>query len=370
MTKPAAAALEKQLAYLRLARTEGIGPVTFQRLLSVYGDADTALAALPELSARSGRKKPLKAPSLAKAKEEFAATQKLGGHYLLWGEADYPQQLATLPDAPPVLAAHGHVHLLDRPMVALVGARNASAAARKITAMLAEAIGHAELVTVSGLARGVDGAAHQAALSSGTVAVIGNGAAHAYPRDNAALQEAICAQGLLLAENPPDTAPQASLFPRRNRIIAGLSLGVVVVEAARRSGSLITARLAGEYGREVFAVPGSPLDTRCHGSNNLIREGATMTENIDDIMAVLRPLIERPEMLANERVFNRPTAEAPAYDTAVEQEIIDLLGPVPVTVDELIRLSAAPVQQVHLVLLQLELSGRLTTEPGGKISLI
>lgn len=362
--------LDRLLAYLRLARTEGIGPVTFQRLMRVYGNPEKALAALPELSTRSGRKRPLKAFSLSKAKAEYAATQGLGGTYLVWGEPPYPAQLTALPDAPPVLAAHGHTHLLQKPMVALVGARNASAAARKITAQLSEDLGAADIVTVSGLARGVDGAAHQATLETGTVAVIGNGAAHSYPKDNADLQEAIIAQGLLLSENPPDTAPQASLFPRRNRIIAGLSLGVIVVEAARRSGSLITARLAGEYGREVFAVPGSPLDARCHGTNNLLRDGATITESVDDVMNVVGPLLRQTDMQAKSTGFSGPTSPPPEFDAAIESEIIDLLGPVPMTVDELISQSGAPVQQVHLVLLQLELAGRLTTEPGGKISLI
>lgn len=259
--------LDRVLAYLRLARTENIGPVTFQRLIRVYGDADKALAALPELSARSGRKRPLKACSLSKAKAEYAAT-------------------------------------------------------------------------------------------------------HSYPKDNADLQNAIIAQGLLLAENPTDTAPQASLFPRRNRIIAGLSLGVIVVEAAQRSGSLITARLAGDYGREVFAVPGSPVDARCHGSNNLLRDGAVLTESADDVMAVIRPLIAQTDMQAKPKGLSGPPHRPPEFDASLESEIIDLLGPVPIHIDELISLSGAPIQQILLVLLQLELAGKLTTEPGGKVSLI
>lgn len=210
--------LDRQLAYLRLARTDQIGPVTFQRLLTVYGTPEKALDALPELSQRGGRKRPLKAFPMPKAKAEYGQTDKLNGGYLFWGEEGYPKAL----QAPPVLAAHGHRALLEKPMIAMVGARNASAAARKMTANLSAGLAAAGLVVVSGLARGVDGAAHQAALETGTVAVIGNGAAHAYPRDNADLQSAIIEQGLLLSENPPDTAPQASLFPRRNSIIAGL----------------------------------------------------------------------------------------------------------------------------------------------------
>jgi DNA processing protein len=363
--------LERQLAYLRLARTEQIGPVTFQRLMKVYGEPDKALAALPELSQRGGRKRPLKAFSLSQAKAEYAATEKLGGRYLIWGEADYPRALHALPDAPPVLAAHGHLHLIDKPMVAMVGARNASAAAQKVTGILAADLAAAGLVIVSGLARGVDGAAHQASLAHGTVAVIGNGAAHAYPKDNSDLQAAIIEQGLLLSENPPDTAPQASLFPRRNRIIAGLSLGVIVVEAAQRSGSLITARLAGEQGREVFAVPNSPLDTRCLGSNNLLRDGAVLTENADDVLNVLRPMMEQRKMDARAPPPPKRAATEPEPpDDNLRAQIIELMGPVPITVDELVEAANAPVSAVHLILLELELAGRLTQEPGGKISMI
>ena len=364
-------ALDRQLAYLRLARTEQVGPVTFQRLINVYGDPEKAIAALPDLSQRGGRKRPLKALSMAKAKAEFAATEKLGGKYLFWGEAPYPAALHALPDAPPVLAAHGHSTLLDKPCIAMVGARNASAAARKVTTQLAGDLAAAGLVIVSGLARGVDGAAHHAALQGGTIAVIGNGAQHSYPKDNKDLQKAIVAQGLLLSENPPDTAPQASLFPRRNRIIAGLSLGVIVVEAARRSGSLITARLAGEQGREVFAVPNSPLDARCHGSNNLLRDGAVLTENADDVLNVLRPLMEQREMDSRTPPPPRQLETSPVDpDDDLRRRIVDLMGPVPMTVDELIEVANAPVSAVHLVLLELELAGRLTQEPGGKISLI
>ena len=362
--------LNKQLAYLRLARSAHIGPVTYQRLMRVYGDPDAALAALPDLSRRGGSKRVIKPFALSKAKQEYAATEKLGGQYLFWGEAGYPAMLAPLPDAPPVLAAHGHTHLLVKPMVAIVGARNASAAARKITAMLAEPLSEMDMVIVSGLARGVDGTAHETSLATGTIAVIGNGAAHSYPKENADLQQRIVEQGLLLAENPPDTAPQANLFPRRNRIIAGLSLGVIVVEAARRSGSLITARLAGEYGREVFAVPGSPLDARCLGSNNLLREGAVLTETVEDVMVELRPVMERQNMSAREPAPFIEKRRPPEITDTERQAIIDLLGPVPMRIDDLVEQSAAPVQVVHLVLLELDLSGRLTQEPGGLISLI
>ena len=270
-----------------------------------------------------------------------------------------------------MLASHGHTALLNKPMIAMVGARNASAAARKMTATLSTDLATAGLVIVSGLARGVDSAANQDALANGTIAVIGNGAAHAHPRDTADLQSAIIEQGLLLSKNPPDAAPQASLFPRRNRIIAGLSLGVIVVEAARRSGSLITARWAGEQGHQVFAVPNSPLDGRCLGSNNLLRDGAVMTESADDVLNVLRPLIEQLKMDARSPPPPRSvTAEPDPPDDELRALILELMGRVPMTIDESIEAANAPESTVHLVLLELELAGRLTQERGGIISLI
>lgn len=356
------------LAHLRLARTEHIGPVTYQRMLQLYGTPEAALEALPELAARTPSRRNIKPLSAREARKELAATEKLGGSYLVWNEPPYPPLLSATPDAPPVLASFGYQHLLERPAIAIVGARNASAAARRITALLAEGLGERNYVVVSGLARGVDRVAHQASLDSGTIAVLGNGAAHAYPKENAELQTQIMQQGLVLCENPPDTAPQGALFPRRNRIIAGLSLGTIVVEAARRSGSLITARLAGEYGREVLAVPGSPLDERCRGSNNLIRDGAVLVETVDDILAVIAPLIERQHLQHSARPPLQGDATAPDLSDQERRDIIALLGPVPVTLDDLVRASGASVQKVTLVLLELDLAGQLTHEPGGLVS--
>ena len=253
------------LAYIRLSRTEKLGPVTFRRLMNLYGEPHAALSALPELAARGGRSKAFKPVSEQAAKREYEATLKLGGTFLVLGTAAYPKLLAQTPDAQPVMSCYGHAHLLAKPALAMVGARNASAAGQRIAGKLAKDIGARGLILVSGLARGIDRAAHQGALEAGTIAVIANGIDHSYPRENTELQQQICEQGLILCENPPGTAPQASQFPRRNRIISGLSLGVIVVEAARRSGSLITARLAGEYGRARFtARPALPWQQSSH----------------------------------------------------------------------------------------------------------
>ena len=268
------------------------------------------------------------------------------------------------------MSCYGHAHLLTKPALAMVGARNASAAGQRIAGKLAKDIGARDLLVVSGLARGIDRAAHKGALETGTIAVIANGIDHSYPRENAELQTQIVEQGLILCENPPGTAPQANQFPRGNRIISGLSLGFIVVEAARRSGSLITARLAGEYGREVMAVPGSPLDPRCHGSNHLIRTGAALIETVDDIMEAVRPLIENMALKTPDQKTPRhqKTAPAPVSD-AIRRKITELLGPVPIRIDDLVEQAEAPLQSVHLVLLELELAGRLTYDSGGQVCL-
>ncbi len=358
------------LACLRLARTEQVGPVTYQRLIQIYGNATDALEALPELAARGGRRRKLKAMRVADARKELSTTEKHGGRYLVWNQPPYPPHLAALPDAPPILSAFGHVHLLERPSVAIVGARNASAVARHIAKILAEELGQRQYVVISGLARGVDGAAHHASLESGTIAVLGNGIEHFYPKENEELQKQIMAQGLILCENPPDMAPQAALFPRRNRIIAGLSLGTIVVEAARRSGSLITARLAADYGREVMAVPGSPMDARNHGSNNLIRDGAALVENVDHVLQLIAPLAERDRLETMTRPIPSNPAPPPDLSTDQRDEITALLSAAPVTIDALVQMSRADIPQVNLVLLELELAGRLIHEPGGLVSLI
>jgi DNA processing protein len=343
--------------------------VTFHQLLQRYGSAASALAALPELARRGGRRD-FKAYSRSAAERELAAIAQFGARLIGWSEAEYPPLLAELDDAPPLLTLFGHPHLLAKPMVGVVGARNASAAGQRFTREIAGELGEAGFVVVSGLARGIDTAAHQGSLVNGAVAVVAGGADIVYPEENRALHEAIARQGAIIAESPLGLVPQARHFPRRNRVISGMSAGVLVVEAALRSGSLITARLAGEQGREVFAVPGSPLDPRCRGTNDLIRNGAVLTESAADILAVLR---QTNAALREGR--RRPhTASTPLEiaETQLEEarrRLASLLSPTPVTVDELVRQCHFSPAIVAAVLLELELAGRLDRHPGHQVSL-
>ncbi|WP_265530020.1 DNA-processing protein DprA [Sphingomicrobium marinum] len=350
---------------LRLIRTPRIGPVTHKQLMMRFGSAGDAIAAIPDL-ARRGRGRPPKVPQPGEVMREIEAVQRLGGHHLVLGQGRYPRLLATLEDAPPVLSVKGNLELLDKPAVAMVGARNASAAACRFARQLAGELGRAGQVVVSGLARGIDSAAHDGSLESGTIGVIAGGLDVVYPPQNEARQADIAERGLLVAEMPPGTEPRARHFPYRNRVIAGLAAGTVVVEAAPKSGSLITARLAGEMGREVMAVPGSPLDPRARGGNRLIKDGATLIENADDVLACLGPLDDRMERVAEDRADAPSTA---TEDDAASKTVEDLLGPVAVGVDEIVRQSGLPPAQVQLALLELDLADRLDRHAGGRVSL-
>lgn len=354
--------IEDLIDRLRLLRTPGIGPVTFRQLLRRFGSASAALEAVPELARRGGGKAPV-LRTREEAEREIARVEKLGARYLALGQGLYPRLLAELEDAPPLLIARGRVGLLDRAAVAIVGARNASAAACRFARGLAHDLGRQDVAVVSGLARGIDSAAHDGALESGTIGVIAGGIDVFYPPENQARQEAMFERGLVLAEMPPGTEPRARHFPYRNRIIAGLSAGTVVVEAAPRSGSLITARLAAEAGREVMAVPGSPLDPRAQGCNQLIRDGATLIQNVADVMEAVR----QPESRVRATSDIYYAEEADGEDAAGLIE--ELLGPSPVPVDEIIRLSGAPSGAVQMALLELDLAGRLDRHAGGKVSL-
>jgi len=355
-----------QLARLRLIRSDNVGPVTYFQLIARFGSAERALAAIPDLAARGGGRPPRLATK-AQVEREAERVAELGAEYLFLGTPAYPPLLAELETAPPALIVKGHRHLLDRQAVAMVGARNASAAACRFARQLAQGLGEAGAVVVSGLARGIDSAAHDGALASGTIAVVAGGIDVVYPPENEARQHAIADQGLLVAEQPPGTEPRARHFPYRNRIIAGLAHGTVVVEAAPRSGSLITARYAVEFGREVMAVPGSPLDPRAQGCNQLIREGATLVQNAADVMEALRPLHLGP--LGQPRdTFGTPPVP-PDAEEADRRLILDLLGPVAVPVDEIVRQSRLPPATVQTVLLELELAGRLERHAGGRVSL-
>ena len=356
--------IEDLVDRLRLLRTPGIGPVTFRQLIIRFGTASAALAAVPDLARRGGGKAPALRTS-AEAEREIARVEKLGGKFLASGQGLYPALLAELEDAPPLLVAKGNLNLLDRQAVAIVGARNASAAACRFARGLAHDLGEHDLVVVSGLARGIDSAAHDGALASGTIGVIAGGIDIFYPPENEERQKALFEQGLVLAEMPPGTEPRARHFPYRNRIIAGMSSGTVVVEAAPRSGSLITARLAAEAGREVMAVPGSPLDPRAQGYNQLIRDGATLIQNAADVIEAIRPLAGQV------RSGSTPyqSAEPPMDGEGALGLVEELLGPSPVPVDEIIRLSGAPSGAVQMALLELDLAGRLDRHAGGKVSL-
>ncbi len=354
-----------RLACLRLIRSPRIGPVTYRQLIARFGDAQAALDALPTLALRGGGQAPTLADPVL-ARRELAVVERLGARHLFLDDPDYPALLGELENAPPALIVRGDPGLLARPCVAMVGARNASAAACRFARQLAQGLGEAGATVVSGLARGIDTAAHHGSLASGTVGVIASGIDIAFPPENAELQQRVAEQGLLIAEQPPGAEPLARHFPSRNRIIAGLAQGTVVVEAAPRSGSLITARIAAEAGREVMAVPGSPLDPRAQGCNLLIREGATLVQGVDDILEMIRPIDARAVRSPVSGFGAEPGAEP---DAAERNRVEGLLGPVPVPVDELIRQSALPGAAVQLVLLELELAGRLERHAGGRVSL-
>jgi DNA processing protein len=351
---------------LRLIRTPGIGPIAYRQLLARFGGAAAALDAIPDLARRGGGKPPDLFPERL-AHREIAAVERLRGSYMLLGRDPYPEVLAELQGAPPLITFLGDPALLRRPMVALVGARNASAAACRFARQLAFDLGQEGVTIVSGLARGVDSAAHDGSIETGTIAVIAGGLDVAYPPENEARQRAIAERGLLIAEMPPGTEPHARHFPYRNRIIAGLASGTVVIEAALRSGSLITARLAADAGRDVMAVPGSPLDARAQGCNQLIRDGAILIQSAADVLDMLRPIDGRVASPRSDYA-GMPGLPADAADE-VRAAVEGLLGPSPVPVDEIVRLSGAGAGAVQLVLLELDLTGRLDRHAGGMISL-
>ncbi len=354
----------ERLDRLRLARAESVGSVTFAHLVADYGSATEALRALPELARRGGRAHAPRIPTVAEAEAELAAGVALGASLLFCGEAAFPLTLAVLDAPPPLIWTWGDTGLLRRNMVALVGARIASAAGRRFARDLAEALGAAGWVVVSGLARGIDSAAHDGAMATGTVAVLAGGVDDIYPPENGALHAAIVARGCVVSERPIGAGVKAADFPRRNRIISGLSRGVVVVEAELRSGSLITARLAGEQGREVFAVPGSPMDPRSRGANDLLRQGATLVEEAADVLRVLDDL---PGLAENEPEGGyRPTSAEQRETTTddLRDKIAALLSPAPTPINVLARETGAPTGAVLAALMELALAGRVELAPG------
>jgi DNA processing protein len=358
-------AQEEAFARIRLLRSPNIGPISYRQLLRRFGRAEAALEALPDLAQRGGRAYRA-APAEAIA-EEVSQVRRAGAKYLFHDQPDYPRLLAEVESAPPVLTFRGELGLAAKPCVAMVGARNASAAAVKLARDFAAALAEAGFTVVSGLARGIDGAAHEGSLPA-TIGVIASGIDIAYPPQHAALQERIANEGLLIAEQPPGTEPRGSHFPSRNRIIAGLASGTLVVEAAPKSGSLITARLAAEAGREVMAIPGSPLEGRATGCNQLIRDGAVLVQSPEEVIELLTGFDGTP------RSTFREAAPAYVFDSdelgdAGPADVAALLTTAPVPVDELIRQSGVAPAAIQLALLELEIAGRLVRHAGGRVSL-
>lgn len=352
--------------WLRLIRTQNVGPVSFRDLINRYGDAATALEALPSLI----RKKPINPPRPDQVEAEMDYADRMGVRLICAIEPDYPKYLRALDPPPPVISVLGRVDVLHRPCVAIIGSRNASAIGQRFANTLAADLGRAGYCIVSGLARGIDSSAHHGSLASGTIAVLGGGVDHIYPRENAELHAQISKSGAILSESPLGYRATARDFPRRNRIISGLSRGVVVIEAAERSGTLITARYALEQNREVMAAPGSPLDPRTKGCNRLIRDGAHLIESAEDVMAVLetlRPLdFEEPGNSYRSAPFDPSRAEADIKKA--KRVILSLLSPTPTPRDDIIRASKLPVPIVTAALLEIELAGEAHVEPDGRVS--
>jgi DNA processing protein len=361
---------KERIDWLRLFRSENVGPITFHRLIQRYGTASAAIDHLPELAARGGRKNPIKLASREVAEKEINALQALGGVLLACCEPDYPEALAATEDAPPVLSVLGRREALhEKRNLAVVGSRNASLNGRQFAEKLARECGAAGFTIVSGLARGIDTAAHKGSIPTGTVAVLGCCISMVYPEENKDLYKQIAEKGAVVSECPFGTPPAAHQFPKRNRIISGLSEGVVVVEAVQHSGSLITARMALEQGREVFAVPGSPLDPRSAGSNNLLRQGASIAENAQDILNELQGNLARFSETSDGITGNLSSANENDVGEARER-LLQTLGPTPLRLDDVIRDLNLPVPAILAALLELELAGKAQRQPGGYVCLL
>ena len=362
----------QRLAWLRLIRSDNVGPATFRDLINHFGSAERAIEHLPELSRRGGARADIRIATEAEAERELETAEKFGAVFIGIGEPEYPSALRMIDGAPPLLAATGDLSITAKPSVGMVGSRNASISGMKFAGRIAREVGAAGYSIVSGLARGIDAAAHQASLETGTIAAFAGGLDQPYPPENLELYARIRdGAGLAISEMPMGWEPRARDFPRRNRLIAGIALGVIVVEAALRSGSLITARRANNFGRLVFAVPGSPLDPRAGGTNMLIREGAILTTGAGDVLEALSP-ISRIEPDANPIIEEPDDEGRPPWSPPEENDrarVIGALGPSPVDVDDIIRHTELPAQTIHYILLELDLAGRLHRHPGGMVSL-
>ncbi|OQP85551.1 DNA protecting protein DprA [Rhizobium rhizosphaerae] len=362
----------QRLAWLRLIRSDNVGPATFRDLINHFGSAERALEALPELSRRGGAKRPIRVASREEAERELERAHQIGARFVGVGEPDYPPALRQIDGAPPLLCVKGHAPTGITPALGVVGARNASVSGAKFAAFLAREAGKAGYSVISGLARGIDAAAHRATLDFGTIAVLAGGLDRPYPPENLPLlSEIVEGRGLAISEMPLGWEPRARDFPRRNRLIAGVALGLLVVEAAARSGSLISARYAGDFGRLVFAVPGSPLDPRSEGTNRLIKEGAILITGPADILEALAPLgrMARTVPPKADEPERPESPDMPTPDNHARAAILDALSPTPVEIDDLLRYTGLPAQTVYLILLELDLAGRLHRHAGGRVSL-
>lgn len=360
------------ISWLRLIRTENVGPVTFHQLLETYGSAEKALETLPELAAKGGRKAPLNTPPEAPIKREIEALTKLGGRFITAADEDYPLALSALHDAPPVIATLGNIALLAEPSLAIIGARNASLNGKKFAEKLAAELGQNGYTVTSGLARGIDTAAHEGALPTGTIAVLAGGADVIYPEENKDLYAHIKETGLIVSEMPIGAKPMAQHFPRRNRIVSGLSKGVIVVEATLKSGSLITARMAGDQGRDVFAVPGHPADPRASGPNALIRDGAVLVRSANDILEHVQSfsgcaLNDNPRKADS---FTHMPPKPPTVSDDMRAAVLENLSYHATAIDELIRTCDLTIGALQTILLELELAGRIKRIPGNAVALI
>ncbi len=364
----------EKLNWLRLIRTDNVGPITFYKLVDYYGSATKALEALPELSKKGGRKKPLEAPPLSSVEKELSALHKLGGDIVCAADKPYPLALAANDDAPPVLSYIGNIDLVRPPCLAMVGARNASLNGKKFAAKLAKELGQSGQIIVSGLARGIDTAAHTGALDTGTIAVVAGGIDVIYPRENTDLYKQICERGLVFAESPLGMEPIARHFPKRNRIVSGLSSGTIVIEATLKSGSLITARMAGEQGRDVYAVPGYPQDPRAQGPNKLIQDGAILIQHTQDIFQNLEnfsggtTLFDAAQSQSNLELVPNNQDEKEVED--IRTALLNHLSQMPLSVDELARTCHVSIPELQMALLELELAGRLQRLPGNRVALL
>jgi DNA processing protein len=363
----------QRVAWLRLIRSDNVGPSTFRDLINNFGSAETALEMLPELSVRGGATRGIRVASREEAEKELDFARRFGARFVGIGEPDYPASLRQIEGAPPLLAVKGNVEVCRPPAIGMVGSRNCSVSGAKFAAMLARDIGRAGYVIISGLARGIDAAAHQASLDTGTIAAMAGGLDQPYPSENIDLLDRITSgNGLAISEMPFGWEPRARDFPRRNRLIAGIGLGLIVVEAADRSGSLITARYAGDFGRQVFAVPGSPIDPRSHGTNGLLKDGAQIVTGAEDVIRSMAP-VTRIDLFSDPKLNEPPREEEkplnPPPSDSERDRIVDSLGVAPVEIDDIIRHTGCSAQTVYLVLLELDLAGRLHRHPAGLVSL-